>query len=773
MDEKTIVIISFLGDPMIPATSRDIRSGGFNTDVREWITRLSETSYNIAVFTNKSSLFNDEVQIINENINIYRIELDEKILHDANKLSSEIPNLINDVKNILNTKKIQPAFFHSYFWVSGYIAMKLSSHYKTAFLHTVIDISAYKKISGRKVDYHIQEKYENEFFPKANCILAITEAEKNVVIDNYSVNKDKIIVVGREANKDFLYSDHDSFGNSFDKQNNNWKEVFYSSNNELVINNSNWWNSGAFLYMGRLEIMKGIPIIINAWFELYQKYKENTPPLWIVGGTPEAIYKFRSYIKKNIPILDTLEKSLKICWWGYLSANSINALLMKSLVLVVHSQYEAGGLVIIESMCSKVPVIATPFGFAADLIKDWNNGFLVPYGDIELLSKRMEHFIQQPLISRALGSYAKETYDYYTQKWNCYSVHFNIYEKYFKNSDYYINNLELDQSYDNKFLSKRCDFERRIINSYPYGRNKSKQIIEKGLLFLNNDSFMYEEYLSNTTDIFSFTYDDNFYYLKKLYSIFNIEKIWNHKAEKEAITSFERFNLIRICCLNTKVNKYIYLNENEKLFVFHKYNEVKLCIDNFEKILYLINSFNENNVDILKKEISILSDKLSYSYECHTLNNVYHNLTRPPFSSKQFENLLNRVKQKIDPNIMKNRKDSEKMCWNYGKFFNNHILEKNNQLFLIATDTLFIGEKGFDFAVFLVEYLKLFKISDINIILNYVNKCSEISNISVNKVILFCICIVLSQLNKEYTMYTIKNEYYELLLNVFINNLSK
>lgn len=41
-NEKRIIILALLGDPMVPATSRDARAGGFNTDVKQWLATLSK-----------------------------------------------------------------------------------------------------------------------------------------------------------------------------------------------------------------------------------------------------------------------------------------------------------------------------------------------------------------------------------------------------------------------------------------------------------------------------------------------------------------------------------------------------------------------------------------------------------------------------------------------------------------------------------------------------------------------------------------------------------
>lgn len=50
----------------------------------------------------------------------------------------------------------------------------------------------------------------------------------------------------------------------------------------------------------------------------------------------------------------------------------------------MHSQYEPGGRVVLEALGAGLPVIATPFGFAREFVRDWVSGFIVDYGDVRL-----------------------------------------------------------------------------------------------------------------------------------------------------------------------------------------------------------------------------------------------------------------------------------------------------------------------------------------------------------------------------------------------------
>lgn len=191
-----------------------------------------------------------------------------------------------------------------------------------------------------------------------------------------------------------------------------------------------WWTQGAYTYVGRIEPLKGIPHIITAWLRIYEKHGDKTPPLWICGGDPDSISLLRSQFSAYIDVrlLKDCEEQQKIVWWGYLDPAGISTLFLKTRVLVTHSQYEPGGRVLLEALAASIPVIATPNGFAKDMIRHGENGFLVPYGQIDELASIMEYVMQNTGPILEMKETAHSTYVEYEKKWQCYQQQFQVYQ---------------------------------------------------------------------------------------------------------------------------------------------------------------------------------------------------------------------------------------------------------------------------------------------------------------------------------------------------------
>lgn len=771
---KKIVILALLGDPMVPATAREARAGGFNTDVKQWLSFLTNKNYPITVFTNTSLYFQDRIQCICENITIYRIPLDESSFKNASKLMEQYLFVLDQIKTVITKEKITPAFIHSFFWYSGYLAMKLADFYKVPFIHTIIDLSAYKKMAKVPTDYRIQESCELIFFQKAACVMAITEEEKRIFLENYNVEEERVIVIGREVDSIFLHPDHNTLGiaNTF------LDSKDYSENRPLPMNtiyysNSSWWNQGAFLYMGRINQLKGVPIIVKAWYKLYQQYKENTLPLWIAGGTPNAIQDLRKQLEKDIPNISMLEDSMKICWWGYLSPKALSTILMKAAVLIAHSQYEAGGLVVIEAMSSGVPVIATPVGFAKDCICDWENGFLVPYHDINSLAKRMEHFILQPLLSQVLGRYAQKTYFYYIKQWNYFEKQLSIYEHYWNKKPFNKENFSQIAFH----FSEKSDYERGLLDTYPYPLYilSKKDIIEIGNThFLSGNVFLDKE-RSNHSNIWEIASQNGRFVLKNVYTTINKNRIWNNIINKEVISASEQMQKLLQSSKSIYTVDFLIYDEKQCYCAMKEY-PVITSITSRETLFRVMNLTKKFSDDMNRLIINDERENLSCNlYTCHpvTLHNAFQELL--DISDMFCSNFLNAMQPQISSvqSYLAGAKHKEvDFSIHYGKTLSNHVVQADADYKLLPTASIFEGTLGYDAANLLIEFWLCTGTKIPSKIYTDLQKSNEIYDTSDKTICLWCIIILMTKIKQEYVFSAADiNKVYIYLLDILINNL--
>ncbi|MCS4044857.1 glycosyltransferase involved in cell wall biosynthesis [Salinibacter ruber] len=66
------------------------------------------------------------------------------------------------------------------------------------------------------------------------------------------------------------------------------------------------------------------------------------------------------------------------------------------------------GLVAVESMLCGVPVVRTPAGGASDQIVDGESGFIIPFGDDEVLADRLERLLKDESLREDMGERAED-----------------------------------------------------------------------------------------------------------------------------------------------------------------------------------------------------------------------------------------------------------------------------------------------------------------------------------------------------------------------------
>lgn len=137
-------------------------------------------------------------------------------------------------------------------------------------------------------------------------------------------------------------------------------------------------------FLGRLDPIKRIPDLIAA----YQQLSPDRFALEVFGTGPE------------LPRLQHLAQNLPgVTFHG--SIPTPRAALERMDLLVLPSQAEGFGLVLLEAMATQTPIIASNAPGIRDVVQHQHNGLLFPVGDTTALTRAIQHLSHNlPLIKR-------------------------------------------------------------------------------------------------------------------------------------------------------------------------------------------------------------------------------------------------------------------------------------------------------------------------------------------------------------------------------------
>lgn len=147
-------------------------------------------------------------------------------------------------------------------------------------------------------------------------------------------------------------------------------------------------------YVGRLDPEKGVDTLIEAVSLLADRH----PGLRLVvaGKGNEQ------------PALESLARSAgiekRVRFLGYVAGPALEALYKVTNILVCPSKYEPFGIVPLEGMINRVPVIVSDTGGMAEIVEHGRSGLKVPPGNSRALAQSIEALIRTPEEAQRLAS---------------------------------------------------------------------------------------------------------------------------------------------------------------------------------------------------------------------------------------------------------------------------------------------------------------------------------------------------------------------------------
>lgn len=143
-------------------------------------------------------------------------------------------------------------------------------------------------------------------------------------------------------------------------------------------------NDILLLFVGYLDTFKGIFELINAFYDVNKRNKNSM--LMIIGEGPKY-----DELKKKVFELD-LEKS--VIFTGKVSPVNVHEYYQSADIFVLPSYTEGIPISILEAMACGLPIVSSDVGGIPEVVKDCENGFLVPPKDKKQLAVKLDVLIE-------------------------------------------------------------------------------------------------------------------------------------------------------------------------------------------------------------------------------------------------------------------------------------------------------------------------------------------------------------------------------------------
>ncbi len=372
-----IAIISYHTCPLATLGGKD--TGGMNVYVRDLTKYLGHLGVHADVFTRSQDEHVPHV--------LHDLGCGNRVVHvpagpesprPKIELTGYIPQFVSGINAFAAAKNIKYDLIHSHYWLSGLAAHELAQNWHTPVIHMFHTLALLKNQIAKtpeELEGEVRIQGEREVIRMADKIVAATQNEQKHLEDLYAAPAEKIEIIPPGVDTARFYPIPEDEA----------KEFVGIPKDERML-----------LYVGRIEPLKGIDILIRAIARLKSSDVLSNCPhyLYIIGGEPDAE---EGSMNREMQRLQDLCKELGVgdlvLFLGKRDQDTLQYYYSAAEVVVMPSHYESFGMVALEAMACGTPVVATQVGGLQHLVQNGKTGFTVPNDNVNILEERLTQLI--------------------------------------------------------------------------------------------------------------------------------------------------------------------------------------------------------------------------------------------------------------------------------------------------------------------------------------------------------------------------------------------
>jgi len=368
-----VAMLSVHGCPLAPPGTRE--AGGMQMYVKALSRELGRHGLVVDVFTRRTDPSLPEVVPFGVNARVIHLNAGEPASIDKNLVVDVLPEFVCNLQRFRRSEGIEYAVVHSHYWLSGWVGNLLAPRWGVPHLtmfHTLGRLKNRALADQEETDARIE--VEEHIVGSADRVVASSEHERQALIDLYGARREEVTVINGGVDPR-LFQPRDPVA----------ARARLGLDGEVV------------LFVGRMDRVKGLDVLLRAVALLKHR---PTLKLVVVGGSGQETELRRSQALARALGLDVLFR-------GAVAQEGLPDYYNAASVLVVPSHYESFGLVAVEALACGRPVVASMVGGLPTVIRDEENGLLVPWRRPEEFAQRIERVLDDATLRATLSAHAR------------------------------------------------------------------------------------------------------------------------------------------------------------------------------------------------------------------------------------------------------------------------------------------------------------------------------------------------------------------------------
>jgi D-inositol-3-phosphate glycosyltransferase len=371
---KRIAVISYHTCPLSDSEGKE--TGGMNVYVMESCKRLAEKGYGVDVYTRSQDKNSPKIVDVSDNLRVIHIAAGEEKNVEKKKLITHISEFTKNLLDFIDKNKITYDLIYSHYYLSGIIGLQIKKQYNLPLFVTFHTLALMKNLVARDESEReglVRIKYELLLVKKADKIIATSESDREYLITLYNCPKNRVFVVTPGVDLKVF--------NPKDK--NISKEMIGADKDHKLI-----------LFVGRIEPLKGIDVLLYAMKILLKNNPEIRLCLWVLGGDLTGENKnWSKELKRLNELKELLNISTAVTFVGRKKQNELSDYYNASEIVILPSQYESFGIAALEAMACGIPVITTDTTGVAGILDKQHSSLITSANNPLLLADKIKNLL--------------------------------------------------------------------------------------------------------------------------------------------------------------------------------------------------------------------------------------------------------------------------------------------------------------------------------------------------------------------------------------------
>ena len=382
--KNRIALISVSGDPAAEIGQEE--AGGQNVYVRQVGLALAQQGWSVDMFARRIS--SDQSAIVQHapNCRTIRLTAGPQKFIGRDTVFNYLPEFVQQFLAFQKQEGIQYPLVHTNYWLSSWVGMELKKHQPLVQVHTYHSLGAvkYRSVSDLPAIASTRLAVEKTCLETADSVVATSPQEGE--------HMRKLVSTKGTVEMVPCGTDIERLG-SVDR---------LTARDELGIPE----DAKVALYVGRFDRRKGIETLVRAIAS--SNLRGNADLRLIIGGGARPGESDGIERDRIQDIVKELGIEEIVTFPGRLTESDLPIYYAAANVCVVPSHYEPFGLVAIEAMACRTPVVASNVGGLQFTVVPEVTGLLVPPKDEAAFAEAIDRILGNPAWGEQLGETGRQ-----------------------------------------------------------------------------------------------------------------------------------------------------------------------------------------------------------------------------------------------------------------------------------------------------------------------------------------------------------------------------